>query len=134
MNEPELNECTHGFLRQIFINYRIGLKRADFDLVIRPLFWPSLVQKSVPIKLGSSLTSRTFSKGGISLSRNDSFRQRFLSLNRGKKSKTRDHHRACFADKNPELSIELICICFCALDFFPQKWRSVLVPKNADKG
>ena len=35
-----------------------------------------------------------------------------------KKSKTRDHHRACLAEKNPERSIELICICFCALDFF----------------
>ena len=36
----------------------------------------------------------------------------------GKKSKPRDHHRVCFAGKNPERSIEKICICFRAVDFF----------------
>ena len=47
-----------------------------------------------------------------------------------KKSKTPDHHRACFAEKNPERSIEKICIYFCALHFF-QKTRSATVPKMA---
>ena len=36
----------------------------------------------------------------------------------GKKSKTRNRHRARFAEKNPERSIESICICSCALEFF----------------
>ena len=43
-----------------------------------------------------------------------------LILEFWKKSKTRDRHRACFRGKNPERSIEKICICFCALDFFPE--------------
>ena len=36
-----------------------------------------------------------------------------LSVNPGKKSLTRDYHRACFVEKNPERSIESICLCFC---------------------
>ena len=35
-----------------------------------------------------------------------------------KKSKTRDHHRASFTEKNPERSIESIWIFFRALEFF----------------
>ena len=37
-----------------------------------------------------------------------------------KKSKTRDRHRCVFRKKNPERSIASICICFHALDFFPE--------------
>ena len=39
----------------------------------------------------------------------------------GKKSKTRDRDRACFAEKNPERSLASICILFRALDFFSGK-------------
>ena len=38
-----------------------------------------------------------------------------------KKSKTQDRDRACIPKKNPERSIESICICFHALDFFSGK-------------
>ena len=33
MNEPSGNECTHGFLRQISINYRMRLKLVDSTLL-----------------------------------------------------------------------------------------------------
>ena len=144
MNEPELNECTRGFLRQMFINYRIGLKRAEFDLVIRPLFWPSLVQKSIPIKLGSSLTSRTFSKGGISLSRNDSSDLRFLVCFKvsdngsypwiGEKNPKRGTitERVLLIKSGAQHWIDLyMFLCF---GFFSWKTRSVTVPMAYTRG
>ena len=51
-------------------------------------------------------------------------------MNPGKKSKSRDRHRARFAEKKSRAQRCVICICFCALDFFPE---SVLGdgPKNS---
>ena len=45
----------------------------------------------------------------------------------GKKSKTRDRHRACFPEKSGAQRC-IICLCFCALDCFPEntlpeKWH-----------
>ena len=44
------------------------------------------------------------------------------------KSKTRDRHRARFAGKKSRAQRCIICICFCALDFF-RKSHSVMVSK-----
>ena len=56
--------------------------------------------------------------GRVNLSNQDLISLTLIRESWKKKSKTRDRDRECFAEKNPERSIESICICFCAADFF----------------
>ena len=77
------------------------------EIRIHPYFLALFMPKSV----SESVSKRKFPIGIWLL---------ILILESSKQSKTRDHHRACFAEKNPERSIKKICICFCALDFFPE--------------
>ena len=67
----------------------------------------------------SSKGKEIFTKKELSKS-SPSILVQLLSVNPGKKSKMRDRHRAHLAEKKSRAQRYIICICSCALEFFPE--------------